>query len=38
MNYKRIFGDRFGLILDTIIGFSLYTGYSVMISGKWSYI
>lgn len=31
---KRIFGDRFWLIFDTIIGFSLYTGYSVMISAS----
>lgn len=30
----KLFGDRFSLILDTIIGFSLYTGYSVMLSGS----
>lgn len=31
---ERIFGKKFGFILDTIIGVSLYTGYSVMISGS----
>ena len=30
----ELFGDRFGFVLDTIIGFSLYTGYSVMLSGS----
>ena len=31
---SKIFGNRFSLIIDTIIGFSLYTGYSVMLSGS----
>ena len=31
---NRIFGEKIGLIIDTIIVFSLYTGYSVMISGS----
>lgn len=30
----ELFGDKFGFVLDTIIGFSLYTGYSVMLSGS----
>ncbi len=29
-----IFGHRFSFVLDTIIGLSLYTGYSVMLSGS----
>lgn len=31
---EKKFGEKFWLIFDTIIGFSLYTGYSVMISGS----
>ena len=31
---ERIFGEKLWLIFDTIIGFSLYTGYSVMISAS----
>lgn len=30
----KVFGRRFGFIVDTLIGFSLYTGFSVMISGS----
>lgn len=29
-----IFGEKLGFIIDTIIGFSLYTGFSIMISGS----
>ncbi len=31
---EKIFKDKFWIIFDTIIGFSLYTGYSVMISAS----
>ncbi len=31
---NKLFGEKFGFMLDTIIGFSLYTGYSVMLSGS----
>lgn len=31
---NSIFGKKIGLIIDTIITFSLYTGFSVMISGS----
>ncbi len=31
---NRIFGEKIGFIIDTIIVFSLYTGFSVMISGS----
>ncbi|HFL3828517.1 TPA: hypothetical protein ACG3RW_003876 [Clostridioides difficile] len=30
----NLFGERFGILLDTIMIFSLYTGFSVMISGS----
>ncbi|WMM24709.1 hypothetical protein RBU61_17545 [Tissierella sp. MB52-C2] len=30
----NIFGKRFGVILDSIITFSLYTGFSVMVAGS----
>lgn len=30
----KLFGHRLGFVLDTIIGFSLYSGYSVMLSGS----
>lgn len=31
---NKIFGENFGFIIDIIITFSLYTGFSVMISGS----
>ena len=31
---RNLFGKKFGFILDTIITFSLYTGFSVMIAGS----
>lgn len=30
----KIFGDKFGIVLDTIMTISLYTGFSIMISGS----
>lgn len=30
----KVFGKRLGFIIDTLIGFSLYTGFSVMVSGS----
>ena len=30
----NIFGERFGSLLDNIITFSLYTGFSVMVAGS----
>ncbi|NLW21746.1 MAG: hypothetical protein GXY88_00585 [Tissierellia bacterium] len=31
---NKLFGKGFGFIIDTIISFSLYTGFSIMISGS----
>lgn len=31
---RKIFGDRFGIILDGIMTVSLYTGFSIMVSGS----
>lgn len=31
---EKLFGKKFGFVIDTIISFSLYTGFSIMISGS----
>lgn len=31
---SKIFGEKLGFLIDTIIAFSLYTGFSIMISGS----